>query len=225
MAAPIQDVIKKLVDSQSAKIDITTVYRETIRLNCVYKESHSPNFFLVFPPKKLPDNIDLSHHCPVSITHGDSSITLTAEILYTKGDRMLELSAHKIVTPESLREFFRVDARVPTTVRFDPVSPDSKIAPWEISGSTLNISGSGLLAILPKEPPSKQKLTISTEFIPNRPPLLCDCHVIRSKRIPKGRYQVSFQFDNISQKIKDDLISFCLKKQRDQLRDKIRTAG
>ncbi|MCK5070931.1 MAG: PilZ domain-containing protein, partial [Desulfocapsa sp.] len=113
----------------------------------------------------------------------------------------------------------------PITIGFDPESPDSKLSSWVLSGKTLNISGSGLLAIFPKDPPSKQKLTIVTKLIPNRPPLLCVGHIIRSKRLRRESYQVSFQFDDISPKMKDDIISFCLKKQRDQLRDKIQVAG
>lgn len=225
MAASIKDLIKKLVDSQSAKIDITTIHNKTIRLNCIYKESHSPNFFLVFPPKKLPDDINLSHPCPISINDQDTAITLTAKIINIKGDRTLELLAQELVTPESLREYFRVDARVPITASFEPESLDGRIKAWEMNGTTLNISGSGLLAIFPKKPPSNQNITLLTELIDGKKPLLCTGHVIRSRRLRRERYQVSFQFDAIPPKMKDDIISFCLKRQRDQLRDKIQTAG
>ncbi len=225
MTASISETIKKLVDSEAAKIDISTLDGQTIRLNCVYKESHSPNFFLVFPPRKLPENIDLTRHCPVSIKAGETALTLTAKIIEIKGDRTLELVAKNTVKPESLREFFRVNSKIPIIASFEPESSDSTLQAWRLEGRTLDISGSGALAIFPEEPQSKNKITLILTLNSDHQKIECIGHIVRSKRIRRGQFQISFHFDYISAKDKDTIISFCLREQRNQLREKVQTAG
>lgn len=225
MTVSISETIKKLVDSETAKIDISTTDNRIIRLNCIYKESHSPNFFLVFPPKKLPANIDLNTHCPVSINAGQTALTLLAKIVEINGDRILELTAKNSVKPEDLREYFRVNAKVSITAKYDPESPDSKTKSWTLEGRTLDMSGSGVLAIFQEEPKTNHKITLLISLLENQPPLNCIGHVIRSRRLRRNSYQVSFQFDYISPKDKDSIISYCLQEQRNQLREKIQVAG
>lgn len=224
MTASISETIKKIVDSESAKIDIATLDGQTIRFNCVYKESHSPNFFLVFPPKMLPGNIDREKHCPISINAGQTPLTLTAKIIEIMGDRTLELTAKNSVKPESLREFFRVEAKVSITAQYDPESPDSKTAAWTLKGRTIDMSGSGALAIFPGDPPTRHRITLLITLDNNKERVECIGHVIRSRRLRKSRYRVSFHFDSISTKDKDSIISFCLQEQRNRLRAKVQTA-
>lgn len=224
MTASISETIKKIVDSETAKIDITTTDNQTVRLNCIYKESIAPNFFLVFPPKTLPAAIDLEKHCPVSIKHGQTSLTVTAKIVEINGDRTLELTAKNSVRPESLREYFRIDAKVPIIAQYDPESKESKIPSWILEGRTLDMSGSGALAIFPEDPQSKHKISLKIYLIENQDPLRCLAHIVRSRRIRRDRYQVSFHFDHISAKDRDSIISYCLRQQRNQLREKVQTA-
>jgi hypothetical protein len=224
VAPKISETIKKLIDSETAKIDIPTLDGQTIRLNCIYKESHSPNFFLVFPPKKLPTNIDLKKPCPISINCGNSALTLTAMIAEINGDRTLELTAKDTVKPESLREYFRINAKLPIVASYEAPSPDSKVPSWTLTGRTLDMSGSGVLAIFPNPPPSNHKLTVTIELANNINNIECLAHVVRSRRLRKASYQISFHFDYVSPKSKDSIISFCLQEQRNQLREKIQTA-
>ena len=225
MTTSISEKIKKLVDSETAKIDITTMDGQTIRLDCIYKESHSPNFFLVFPPKKLPGNIDTKKHCPVSIKAGQTALTLIAKIVAINGDRTLELTAKDTVKPESLREYFRVNTKVSITAKYDPESADSKSPSWTLEGRTLDMSGSGVLAIFPENPQTRHKITLSICLTDDQEDIVCMGHIVRSKRLRKGRFQVAFHFDYISAKDKDSIISFCLQEQRNQLREKVQTAG
>ncbi len=213
------------MDSEAARIDISTIDGQIIRMNCVYKESHSPNFFLVFPPKNLPENIDLSKHCPVSIKAGKTALTLKAKIIEINGDRTLELAAKNTVKPESLREFFRVNAKTEIIAKFVPESPSSTIKPWTLKGRTLDISGSGALAIFQDEPLTHHKIALTLTLNSDHDKIECTGHVVRSKRIRKGQFQVSFHFDHIAAKDKDIIIAFCLREQRNQLREKVQTAG
>ncbi len=223
MAASISETIKSLSDSESAKIDIPTITGHRIRLNCIYKESDSPYFFLMFPPKQLPEDIDTEGSCPVSITDGNSTLTFSAKIISIKGDRTLELIAKKRITPESLREYFRVDSKVFINASFDPQSLDSQNRQWSLDGQTLDISGNGVLAIFQEEPKTKHRINLSIDIHENQNCVECLGHVVRVKRLRREKYQVSFHFDSISQKNKDLIISFCLKEQRNRLRYKIQT--
>ena len=223
MAAPIFETIQQLADSETAKIDLTKTSGKIIRLNCIYKVSDSPSFFLIFPPKILPEDIDVEQHCPISIKSGESTLTLVAKIADIKGDRTLELIAKNNVTPESLREYFRVDTKVNIEANFDPKSPDAQIPAWSLKGNTLDLSGSGLLAILPAEPLTRNHITLFIDLFGNQSPIECLAHVIRIKRLRREKFQVSFHFDSITPKNKDSIISFCLKEQRNRLRDKIQT--
>jgi len=223
LAASISETIKSLPDSEYAKIDIPTITGHRIRLNCIYKESDSPYFFLMFPPKALPEDIDTEETCPVSITIDETTLTLSAKIVAIKGDRTLELIAKKSVNPESLREYFRIDTKVLINASFNPQSMDTQNRPWSLDGQTLDISGSGVLAIFPDEPPTKHRINLSIDIHENQNCIECLGHVVRVKRLRRAKYQVSFHFDSISTKDKDSIISFCLKEQRNRLRYKIQT--
>ncbi len=154
---------------------------------------------------------------------GQATFTLSALIVNIKGDRTLELIGKNSIKPESLREYFRVDTKVKITAEFEPLSPDSRTPPWTLEGTTLDLSGSGVLAIFQEKPLSKHHISIRIDLHNNQEPLECLGHIIKTKRLPKKRYQVSFHFDSMLQKAKDAIISFCLKEQRNRLRDKIQT--
>ena len=224
MSENITKTICRIPDSESAEIDISTKDGHTLRLNCIYKESDSPEFFLVFPPKKLPDDIDTEKLCPISIKLEQKALTLAAKITSITGDRTLELTAKDTVKPESLREYFRVDTRLTVTVDYNPESVEGDDNSWTLEGQTLDISGSGVLTILPEEPQTRNKITLNISMNDGKDNISCTGHIVRIKRLKKGKYQVAFHFDTMKPKERDSVISFCLQEQRNRLRDKVHTA-
>jgi len=225
VSTSITKTIKEVADSESAEIDLTTTDQKIVRLNCVYKVSDAPNFFLVFPPKTLPSNIEIDQYCPISIKSDKTPLTLTARIIEITSDRIIEFSAKNSINPESLREYFRVDTRVSINAHFKPDSPDGEIQSWELEGQSLDLSASGMLAIMPEELPTKHQITIEIYLQGIEKKVQCIGHLVRCKRLGRGRYQVAFHFDSISPKHRDTIISFCLQEQRNNLREKIQTAG
>ena len=224
MSENIVKTISRIPDSESAEIDISTKNHQTLRLNCIYKESDSPEFFLVFPPKKLPENIETDKLCPISIKVGKKSLTLAAKIISIIGDRTLELLAKDKVKPESLREYFRVDTRISIVANYNQESLDGKSLSWTLQGQTLDISGSGLLTIFPEEPQNRNKIELQLTMKNGKESISCTGHVVRTKRLRRGKYQVAFHFDTMKPKERDAIISFCLREQRNRLRDKVNTA-
>ncbi len=224
MSENIAKTISRIPDSQSAEIDISTKVGKTIRLNCIYKESDSPEFFLVFPPKRLPKDIDTEILCPISIKLEKKAFTLSAKIIAISGDRTLELAAKDTVKPETLREFFRVDTKVTIVANYNPDSVEGDSHSWTLEGQTLDMSGSGLLTIFTEEPQNRNKLELKLSMNNGKDVISCTGHVVRTKRLRKGKYQVAFHFDTMKPKERDTIISFCLQEQRNRLRDKVHTA-
>ncbi len=225
MTAAITEIIKSLIDSESSQIDITCTKGKNVRLNCIYKESHAPGFLLAFPPKKLPENIDTKTTCPVTVRAAKAPVSFSAQVVKIRDDRTLELVAKQSIKLESLREYFRVDTSVTIVASYDPPPEGGANQSWMIRGQTLDMSGSGILALFPEAPQSNHKIDVTLTLADGETSVSCLAHVVRKKRLRKGRYQVAFHFDSLTPKHRDEIISFCLHEQRTRLREKIETAG
>ena len=218
----ITHLIRSIADSQSARISLSTSAGETLHLDCIYKEGIAPRFFLVFPPKKLPENINMAQHCSISIRNHDEDtapLSLNAKIEEIIGDRTLELTAKSSIDPTSLREFFRVAIHVPVTISFEPEFDDDLERQWSLTGETLDISGSGLLALFSEECPDRQRIKIAIELSSPQASVVCVGHVVYTRRVRKGRWHIALHFDDIVSKHRDIIISNCLYEQRRQLKE------
>jgi c-di-GMP-binding flagellar brake protein YcgR len=223
MPSSLVDLIKRIQDSQAAEINIQLLDGSSVQLKCIYKESIAPNFFLVFPPKQLPTNINTNLSCFVVIKNEEQTITFQAGINTIKGDRVLELFAQKPVDPTTMRSFYRADLRAAITASYTP-GPEERAHAWTINGETLDLSGGGTLAIFPAEFVNKQRILLHINLPSTYKDIHCTAHVIRMTRLRKERWQIALQFDDLSQKEKDFIVSCCLSEQRRQLRERIQTA-
>lgn len=195
---------------------------ETLHLDCIYKEGVAPRFFLVFPPKKLPQEINMAQYCSISISNHDEDTTplsLSAKIEEAIGDRTLELTAKSSIDPTSLREFFRVAVHLPITIGFAPESNDDQSRHWSIAGETLDISGSGILALFGEENRDRQRIKINLELSSPQASIVCMGHVVYTRRVRKGRWHIALHFDDITTKQRDIIIANCLYEQRRQLKE------
>lgn len=217
------DIIKRLQDSQPAEINLPLLDGGSTQIKCIYKESIAPNFFLVFPPKQLPSNLDTSKSCLVAIKGEEKSVTFKAGIEEIKGDRILELFAQKVIDPLTLRTFYRADLRTAITACYEP-GLEERAQPWCISGETLDLSAGGTLAVFPAEFPNKHRILVTIQLPQTDKEIRCLSHVIRMRKLRKDHWQIALQFDSITQKERDHIVACCLREQRKQLREKVRTA-
>ncbi len=214
-------LVNSIPDGQPATITITDVSGEQQHLQGVYKESKAPSFFFLSPPEQLPGTLDTSKPCFFSSKDkSDADISFMADIRDTISNRTLELVARKPVRAEDLRQFFRVSLRVLIIVRFFPENPDSNQQEWQMEGETMDISQSGILAVLPAECAQATGLDFEIALVNPSKKVFCTGHVIRSKRLKKDRWIVSFHFDEISTADRDAIAKNCFAEQRRQLRDK-----
>lgn len=219
--ASLLSLVKSIKDSQSAKIQLHTTSGTQVHLDCVYKEAVAPNFFVVFPPGKIPETLDTTKHSIISINNVDGPIALTAKIIEAVNDRILELTAKETIDPTSLREFFRVDIRLPITISFESKSAEDASRNWSLSGQTIDLSGSGVMGIFPDDCRNKNRILIELSLDQPVKNVSCLGHVARVRRLRKGRWQIALHFDDISQITRDAIITNCLQEQRRQLRENI----
>ena len=221
MSNSIIAIIKKVKDSEFAKLRIEGRDGEPLNLDCIYKEDHSPNFFLVFPPGTLPEGLQFPQECTVSIHSEDDSIVINAVIESQQGDRTLEMTGKELIDPISLREYFRVFFRTSVTASHEPTSSDSTAKPWTVTGDSVDLSGTGILAIFPQELENKHNIFLDFTLPDQEQSIHCVSYVVRTRRIRKSRFQVALHFDHITRKNRDAVITACLQEQRRQLRERM----
>ncbi|NNK96246.1 MAG: PilZ domain-containing protein [Desulfobacterales bacterium] len=221
MPNSIINIVKSIKDSESAKLHASVLGSEPIHLDCVYKESESPFFFLVFPPETIPAELDINQTCSVVITSESNPVTLSASIKSINGDRTLEMLAEEAIDPASLREYFRVAYSMPITASFEPQDHDSSEKQWKIEGMTLDLSGTGLLGIFPQEFENNSNIFLEFTLEEGGNPIRCVARVVRTRRLRRERFQIALHFDVIQPEDRDAIITICLQEQRKQLRERI----
>ncbi len=219
-------LLQSIPDNQSVTITFLTTTGRTVNLDCMYKEGVvPPRFFLVFPSGVLPKEIDMSQQCRISIHGNDEnavSPSFNARIEEGINDRTLELTATKNVDPTALRDFFRVPLNTPVTLRVAEESSKDPADQWLVKGETLDLSGSGALTLFNEEIQEGKHLQIILDLPAPQASVSCQGHVVRARRVRRGRWQISLRFDHITNKLRDIIISNCLYAQRKQLEKGLR---
>jgi len=214
------NTIKKLEDSEYAKVRLVFKNSETACLDCIYKESEPPSFFLVFQPGTIPDDITIKDQCSVLIhkRQDKTPIVVSAKIEARRGERTLELSASEIIDPVRLREYFRVFYRTPITASYRPPGEELTMELWDMQGTIVDLSASGILAIFPDEFEHKENISLQFQLIGLERNIKCVGHAVRIRHIRKSRVQIALCFDKISSGDQDAIVTECMREQRKQLR-------
>jgi hypothetical protein len=222
----IVDVIRSIPDNQAARTSLSTTSGQTLHLEGVYREGTSPRFFLVFPPKTLPKEINMAQQCLISIRTDDTtSLSLYAKIEDIIGERTVEFTATNLIDPTKLRQYFRVAISVPLTVSSPKESKDDPASRWCIKGETLDMSGSGVLALCDEACQNRGQIQITMELPSPQAIISCMAHVVSARRARKGRWHVAMHFDDIGIKQRDLILSNCLNEQRNQLGKGLQTGS
>jgi hypothetical protein len=191
----------------------------------VYHNSVIPFFDLHFDQGVLPVNsINCKKTCILSINIDGSTTFFEAKISKIKDLQNLVLTALRQVSPEQMREFFRVE--VITSVIGESMQPqligdicDDLI----IAGQTIDISASGIFASFPKKPPAEQQIRLKITLPTQENEIISViAHPVRIVKISEKQYDAAFHFDKISAVDRDKIIECCLVIQRRLLRLKIK---
>lgn len=217
-------LVKSIGDGESATLTLTDGDNNHRTFQGVYKESEAPCFFFLGPAGSLPENLDNSWRgFFISNDREGTEVSFLADVVQQNSSRIVELVARKTVRFEDMRRFFRVTLRTPVTVHYIAEDPDNNSDDWHLAGETVDISQSGILAILPEECRNASGLDIELTLDQPSTTIFCNGHLVRAKRLKRDRWLTSFHFDEISNSDRDTLAKRCFAEQRRQLREKGQT--
>lgn len=219
------DIIKEIPDGKPVRIFLPiTESDERYRAHCIFKESESPKFSLHFKTGELPHkDIDEKESCIINIDMGGQNISLEAMITEVSNPQTLLMVAQKTINHEQMRDFFRVDATTEVISKsFYPKVRSDEGDDWSFDGTTIDISGSGLLASFIEPPPMDKQVKLEIS-LPNeeKDTIKVLAHPIRTQKRSDNQYDVAYHFDEIEMEDRDLIIGCCLIIQRQLLRMKV----
>lgn len=194
-------------------------------IDCHFRNDpdNDSHFLLLFPPDKLDQRIDLESEHPLAILQKDGYLNLTTRIAEKQDEQTLHMEATGLLDPASLREFFRVNTTAEITASYKTASQEQVQTSWTIHGQTVDLSGSGTLALFGGNPRHDDNIILEITLPTNNITVNAVAHVVHKKQLRNKRWLAAFHFDNISSKHRDAIITHLLSEQRKQLRKKIRT--
>lgn len=220
--ARIDEILNKLDDHSPTVVDLPGNNSESYRCKALLVKKESPVIELVFPPFSWEaHNLKFGADCQLAVEHNGQTVNLIARLDSVAGNRRLHFTAREPIAVESLRDYFRVSINTPVEASYIAGAKEVNNHTWKMVGTTIDLSGSGLLAFFAEKPPSTHRIQLVVTVPDEETPIVCLAEVVRSYRIRKNRYQVAFHFEIISTKTRDQIIACCLQEQRRQLRENV----
>lgn len=219
----IDDVLQKLTDKAITIVDLPGNRDEVFRCKALLIKQESPQVELLFPPNSWKaEDLRLGVNCSLSIEQNGKQVSLIAKLDSVVDARRLKFTAREPITPESMRDYFRVPINTAIQASYVAEPRETKVQSWKMVGTTVDLSGSGVLALFASKPPSNNRILLEITPLEESEQICCLADVVRTYRIRSNRYQVAFHFIEVTTKTRDLIISCCLKEQRRQLRENVR---
>ncbi|MDR3631039.1 MAG: PilZ domain-containing protein [Desulfocapsaceae bacterium] len=221
-----KDDLDSIPDAKPVRIFIPLLHsKERYRMQGVYQKSTPPRFNLLFKAGALPvDAIDVQQACIVNVDLGGPSISVEAMISEIADPQQLNMIVRKSISHEQMRDFFRIDATAHIiSSSFHPEFFGEQDTPWSLTGKTIDISGSGMLATFSQVPPMDTQTRLEITLPAPQPETISViAHPVRMQKINDNQFEVAYQFDDISTEDRDKIVGCCLFLQRILLRLKVR---
>ncbi len=219
------NILQNIPDGKPVRIFLPLLNRpERVRAQCLYQKSEPPKFSLLFKSGVLPvEEVDIEKPCIISIDMGGPTVSLEAMIQKISNQQTLAMIVQKSISHDQMREFFRVDAVTRVISKsFQTEHFNNQTEPWSAEGHTVDISGSGILAIFNEKPQPDRPVTLEI-MIPSleAKTIRVLAHQIRVQELHDGRFEVAYHFDDITTEDRDKIIGCCLVIQRKMLRLKV----
>ena len=222
--ASIVTLLDKIKDHATTIIDIPAKEGEDYRCKAILRKKDDTAIELVFPPNSWEqENLSLGANCNLAVEHQGESLNLIARLDKVSDARRLLFTAREPVSPESLRDYFRVLLNTEIEASYIAGPREVNAKTWKMLGTTIDLSGSGVLAVFAEKPSTRHNIQLVITMPGDEPSVVCLAEIVRTYRLRKNRYQVAFHFEVISQKARDQVISICFQEQRRQLRENVQT--
>lgn len=219
------EILKNIPDGKPVRIFLPILNSpDRLRTQSVYQQASPPKFTLIFKPGMLPvDHMDISQPCIVTIDMGGPTVSLEAMIQAIDDSQTLQMIVQKSISHEQMREFFRIDAVTRVISKsFHTQFGGNTSEPWSLQGETIDISGSGILAVFAELPPADKQVHLEIIVpLPEPETVKVIAHPVRTHKLNDNRYEVAYHFDDISIEDRDKIIGCCLILQRRLLRLKV----
>ena len=220
------NILQNIPKGKPVRIFLPLLNRpDRVRAQSIYQVTEPPKFSLIFKPGLLPvDELDLKMPCIITIDMGGPTISLEAMIQKVANHQTLQMIARKSISHEQMREFFRVDTVTNVISKsFHTELFSDKNEPWSTKGQTVDISGSGILAIFDEKPQADRQVKLEITIPPNeKDKIKVLAHQVRVQQLHDGRFEVAYHFDDITTEDRDKIIGSCLVIQRKMLRLKVK---
>ena len=191
-------------------------------LDCVVHAPNPPQLEVTFLPGQLPKaGLDLRRNCKLFYQADGQNHILNTSILSVLSSEKLLLEAKKAKIFQHVREYFRVDAVA--RVRYERVAVEGGV--FQEYEGLINISGGGIR--FPVEEPFSLKQKLFLEISSGQPVLLHAAgvgEVVRAQNFGRKKF-VALKFIEMERKDQENIISFCMAVQRDELRTRVRVSG
>jgi hypothetical protein len=217
------DFIANIPDSKPVRIFLPLQGTDKQhRERCIFQKTTAPHFNLLFEPGTLPvETIDTKSPCIINLDMAGHSVSIEAMITKIINDQIIELTARKTINHEQMREYFRVDYTVPVLAgsRHPEEDLDAPEEYWQIPGTIIDLSGSGLLAIFHEEPPADKLVRLQLSLHNDRSNTISFlARPVRTSEVEKNRFVVAYHFEEINDEDRDKIVGQCLITQRRLLR-------
>jgi c-di-GMP-binding flagellar brake protein YcgR len=220
------DFIDKIPENKPVRIFLpVTDSEERLRLSCVFQKGKTPHFSLVFNQGILPvDRIDKNASVIITVDLAGQIASIEAKILEISNGQTLGMIVLKTISHEQMREFFRVDCTLPILLRsVVPVEFGTEESKWKLTGTTVDLSGSGLRASFTSPPPENKQIRIELS-LPTAVPIIVNilASPVRITQLTDKLWDAAYHFDDIDDEDRDNIIGCCLIAQRRLLRLKVK---
>ncbi len=219
----IDEILDKLDDKAPTDVDLPGLRDEVFRCKALLIKHESPHLELLFPPNAWKaGDLKIGANCSLAIEQDGKRVSLIAKLDSITNERRLQFTAREPITPESMRDYFRVAINTAIQASYVAEQRETKVQSWKLAGTTIDLSGSGVLAMFAAKPPSSHRILLEITPPEDIEPIFCLAEIVRTYRLRSNRFQVAFHFIEVTTKTRDQIISCCLKEQRRQLRENVR---
>lgn len=214
--------VASINEGQECIVTFQSNTSQTRRLKCLFGKLEGNNLSveLSFPEKfdiLVGENVLFS----TAPSLGLPTISCNTE-LKDISNQIITLKVSGELDPASLRESFRVNYRIPISAEHGSGASETSAKPVTTTGETIDISKSGLLAILVTEVPSDEDLKITLELPDPAGIATCTARIIRIRRLTRKKWLTSMHFTDIEDKDADLIVGNCLQEQRRQIRENVK---
>ena len=220
------DFIDKIPENKPVRVFLpVTDSEERLRVSCVFQKTKAPYFSLIFNPGTLPvDRIDKNASVIITVDLAGQIASIEANIIDILNGQTLDMVVQKTISHEQMREFFRVDCTLPILLRsVVPEAFGTEESKWKLTGTTVDLSGSGLRASFTSPPPENKQIRIELS-LPTAVPCIVSilASPVRITKLTEKLWDAAYHFDDIDDEARDNIIGCCLIAQRRLLRLKVK---